>query len=285
MKKFLVVFLVFACAQWCFAAETPTVKGRVLLVASSTDSLELKDHRVVPTGYFLDELAVPAQALIAAGYEVIVATPGGKTPVMDQHSNTVALFQNNQAALDKALNFINTYPSMLNPITIQQAVKDGLENFDAVYVPGGHAPINDLMQDKAFGDVLRHFHATGKPTGLLCHGPIALIAALDNPSEFRKAMVDEDFDAQKKYGAGWQYAGYHMTIYSNAEEYSVERYILEGKMPFYVADALQVAGGIVESGPLDQTYVVRDRELITGQNPASDHAIAEKLIEALQEKR
>lgn len=119
-------------------------------VASSTDSLELKDHRVVPIGYFLDELAVPAMALIEAGYTIVVATPGGKTPVMDQHSNTVGLFQNSQEKLDKALNFVNTYPSMLNPITIQKAVDDGLENFVAVYVPGGHAPVNDLMQVKYY---------------------------------------------------------------------------------------------------------------------------------------
>lgn len=97
-------------------------------------------------------------------------------------------------------------------------------------------------------------------------------------------MVDEDFEAQAKFSQNWPYAGYHMTIYLNAEEYSVERYILEGKMPFYVADALQIAGDIVESGSLDKTYVVRDRELITGQNPAQTMQSQRNFLRLLRRK-
>ena len=254
-------------------------------MASSTNTLTLKDGKVDPTGYFLDELTVPTMRLMKEGYDVVLATPKGDIPTMDAISNNVGLFYGSQAALDEALDFVKTNPVMLNPIKIKDAIAEGLENYVAVYVPGGHAPMNDLMQDKDFGRVLRHFHENGKPTAFLCHGPIAALAALDDPVGYRQALVSGTFDEQAEKSRNWQYAGYRMTIYSNAEEYSVEEFILKGKLPFYVADALQIAGGTVEHAPLNQGHVVRDRELITGQNPASDHMIAEELVKALAEKR
>jgi hypothetical protein len=80
-------------------ATANRTKGKVLLVASSTNTLGLKGGKVVPTGYFLDELAVPAQYLIANGYEVVVATPDGNTPAMDAKSNHVSLFRNDHTDL------------------------------------------------------------------------------------------------------------------------------------------------------------------------------------------
>jgi putative intracellular protease/amidase len=53
-------------------------------------------------------------------------------------------------------------------------------------------------------------------------------------------------------------------------------------MPF----ALKTAGADVTTTPVDfEPYVVEDRELITGQNPRSDHPIAAKFIAALDRKR
>jgi len=40
------------------------------------------------------------------------------------------------------------------------------------------------------------------------------------------------------------------------------------------------AGGVVEVGPDFAPHVVEDRELITGQNPRSDHPISQALIAA-----
>ena len=47
-------------------------------------------------------------------------------------------------------------------------------------------------------------------------------------------------------------------------------------------DALKTAGGDVCNTRIDfEPNVIEDRELITGQNPRSDHPIAAKLIAAL----
>lgn len=46
-------------------------------------------------------------------------------------------------------------------------------------------------------------------------------------------------------------------------------------------EALDLAGAKTTVGPDFEPHVIVDRELITGQNPRSDHSIAAKLIEAL----
>ena len=174
---------------------------------------------------------------------------------------------------------------MIKAIKIGDAVKSGLDQYDAAYVPGGHAPMAGLMQDKDFGKVLRHFHEKGKVTAFLCHGPIASLAALDDAEGYRKSLVSGDFDEQAKLSKGWQYAGYRMTIYSDPEEYPVEKFVLKWQVPFYVADALQIAGGTVEHASAAQGHVVVDRELITGQTPASDHMVGDALVKALSERK
>lgn len=56
-----------------------------------------------------------------------------------------------------------------------------------------------------------------------------------------------------------------------------------GKAPFYVNDALKIAGGDVSISDkgIFRPLVVEDRELITGQNPPSDHAVARAFVKAL----
>ncbi|HJZ96553.1 MAG TPA: hypothetical protein VKE70_08595, partial [Candidatus Solibacter sp.] len=76
--------------------------------------------------------------------------------------------------------------------------------------------------------------------------------------------------------------GYKMTIFSASEEKWVENDILHAKMYFNMPQALRAAGGEVTTTKVDfAPNLIVDRELITGQNPRSDHLIAAKLVEAL----
>lgn len=265
-----------------FAEGTSTseYKGRVLLVASSSNTLTFKDGRTHPTGYFLGELVVPSQAFIKAGYEVVIATPDGNTPALDANSITTSHFEGDAAKLADAMRFVTTYPGMQKPKVLSAVVRSGLDNFDGIYLPGGHAPMVDLMQDKDLGTALRQFHTAGKVTGLLCHGPIALSSSTDKPSEFRAAMVSGNASAAASFAPNWIYKGYNMTVYSTAEEKSVEKF-LRGDIQFYMEDALTAAGGNVRVQAPGTPFIVEDRELITGQNPNSAHMIAEAMVKKL----
>ena len=166
--------------------------------------------------------------------------------------------------------------------TLRSVINGGLAGYAGVFVPGGQAPVVDLMQDADLGKILRHFHARGKPTAFLCHGPIASLAALSHAKEYRAALIDGDVSKASELAKGWQYAGYKMTVFSASEEKPIEELILRGKLYFNMPDALRIAGGDVTTDPVDfAPHVVDDRELITGQNPRSDHPLAAKLVEVL----
>jgi putative intracellular protease/amidase len=161
-------------------------------------------------------------------------------------------------------------------------IEEGLDNYVGVFVPGGQAPVVDLMRDPRMGEILRHFHELAKPTALLCHGPIALVAAMRHAREFRAALIAGDESKAKGWAKGWQYAGYKMTIFSASEEKWVEKDILHAKMYFTMPQALSAAGGNVSTTKVDfDPHVIVDRELITGQNPRSDHSIGAAFVQAL----
>jgi len=261
-------------------------KGKVLVVGSNATRLELKGGGSVPTGQYLNETVIPALAVIAAGYDVVLATPDGSKPHIDVASDSAGHFGGDEAAYQKARAFFAEDPSMNEVRTLASVIAEGLDGYAGVFLPGGHAPIVDLMQDTDLGEILRHFHEKAKPTALLCHGPIAVAAALPHAREFRAALVAEAPEKAAEWARGWQYAGYKMTIFSNSEEQIVEDRVLNAKLYFRVVDALEIAGGTVITTDVNfEPHVVVDRELITGQNPASDRLLATKLVEALDRAR
>jgi putative intracellular protease/amidase len=259
-----------------------STKGRVLIIGSSSDTLELKSGRTEATGYYLNELAVPAQAMVDAGYEIVLATPKGTLPVADPFSAKADYFGGSEVKLQQALTFVATNPALQHPRSIRSVIDAGLDDYIGVFAPGGHPPMVDLMQDPDLGEVLRYFHTHDKPTAFLCHGPVALTAAMPQARAFRQALVQGDVAAAKAAADGWQYQGYRMTVFSDAEEKWAEQNILHGEeVQFYPAEALKLAGGEVEAKGAFEPNAVQDRELITGQNPFSDGLFVGLLMRAL----
>jgi len=133
-------------------------------------------------------------------------------------------------------------------------------------------------------EVLRHFHAKNKPTAAICHGPMAVLAAMDNAREFRSALIAADSSKAAKLAKGWQYAGYRMTVFSRSEEKFAEDNVFHAKLYFNMPDALEAAGGTVITTEADFVpHVIQDRELVTAQNPMSDHELAKKFIAVLDQ--
>lgn len=257
-------------------------KGKVLIVGSNATEIEIHGGKG-PTGQYLNETVVPAMALVDAGYEVVLATPNGEKPHIDRASDAAAHFGGDEAAYQKAKTFFADDPGMNTGRTLRSVLDEGLDGYAAVFVPGGQAPVVDLMQDAELGEILRYFHEKQRPTAFLCHGPMASVAAMPNAKAFRAALIDGDTAKAADLAKGWQYAGYRMTVFSNTEEKVIEDQILHGKLYFKMVDALQIAGGALIENPVDfEPNVIEDRELITGQNPRSDHPIAAALIAALE---
>jgi putative intracellular protease/amidase len=261
-------------------------KGKILVLVSSGRGLPLKDGKVYAgAGYYLNELTVPTRALMEEGYEITFANPKGNVPQLDLHSAVPDFFGGDEARLQDYMRFRDSLSGLRNPARISDVIASGLDQYDAVFVPGGHGPMIDLLDDPNAGIVMRHFHATSKPTAVLCHGPISLLSALPNSTEVVEALKAGDNEGARKKAQGWIYAGYKMTIFSTAEEQQREPLEIRGKVLFYPDFALRTAGGDVSVVAPWGSYARQDRELISGQNPFSDQALLKLLQAALDARR
>jgi putative intracellular protease/amidase len=215
----------------------------------------LKDGTRYATGYWAEEFARPYKAVTDAGHEVVVATPNGVTPNVDMMSLRPTMAGGEQAALDLEA-IIRSAEPMRRPIELAHA---RLEDYDAVYLPGGHGPMQDLSVDADAGRVLTAALASGKPLAIVCHGPAALLAT-------------------RIHGAS-PFKGYRATCFTNEEEEAVG---LASQAQWLLEDELKQRIGVEFSrGEIWKPYTVEDRNLFTGQNPSSAIFLAERLLKAL----
>lgn len=275
MKKIIMAGLLAAAASLANA-------GNVLVVLSDQDKLDLKDGKVMETGFFLNELMEPVQTFIAAGHTVVFATPSGKAPSADQKSDDVSFWGGNEKARQESKALLATLKltskSGSPAISLAEVKKIGYDKFDAVFVPGGHIPMQDLLKDKQLGALLTHFHDHQKVTGLTCHGTIALLSAIPDAHGY----VGKLEAGQRAQPSQWIYKGYKMTAFTNEEEEQAKGFLNGGQMKLFPQDGLVAAGAnFVEAKPWSAN-VVEDRELISGQNPQSAKAVAEAMLKKMR---
>jgi putative intracellular protease/amidase len=266
------------------AAIPAATGGKILVIVSSESSMEMRGGVRYQTGYFLNELTIPVMALTKAGYEIIFANPKGNSPTLDKNSENASFFGNDEKKYREARAFHDNLIALKQPKKLSEVINQGLGEYRGVLFPGGHAPMQDLLADTDVATVLAHFHRHQKVTALICHGPIALLAAMPKAQEFNEALRKGDAALAKSLARDWPYQGYRMTVFSNPEEKIAEQSQLGGKMFFYPQDALTTAGGNVVVAKQWLSHVVVDRELITAQNPFSDDAFVDALLKNLAQK-
>lgn len=256
-------------------------KGKVLVVMSSAHQLALRDGKSYATGYYLNEFVVPYRKLVEAGYEPVIANPKGDLPVMDVNSNNKMFFGGDDAARASAEQYAQSLGQLKHPKTLASIAAEGTGGYVGLFIPGGHAPMADLLKDRNLGQILASFHQSGRPTGIICHGPVVLLSALRDPDVFLASMAANDGKANA-LAAGWPYAGYRLTVFSTGEEQQLEGPSgLGGNVQFYPVNALAEAGAHVDSVANWHSNVIVDRELITGQQPMSAPEFGDVLVRQL----
>ncbi len=234
--------------------------ANILMVVSAADSLTMRDGGKHPTGYWAEELVVSHQTLLGAGHNVRIATPGGAKPTVDQ----VSLVAESAGGADRADQFRAYLAEIDAELSAPLVLADvDMAAYDAVVMPGGHGPMADLFQDADLGRLLIEANTSGKVVAPFCHGPAGLLSAVDE-------------------GGNFAFAGRRVTVFTNEEE-------LNGgtgpNTPWFVEDALKDAGAVVETGAAWSSHVVRDGNLITGQNPQSSEAVAKEVLKALSDAK
>ncbi|MFF1419549.1 type 1 glutamine amidotransferase domain-containing protein [Streptomyces sp. NPDC058280] len=229
--------------------------AKILFIVSGATYWVLKDGTRYATGYWAEEFANPYKLLTDSGHEVVVATPGGTIPNVDMMSLRPSMTGGEQGALDLEA-IIRDAEVMRRPLKVSDV---RLEDYDAVYLPGGHAPMSDLAWDADVGRLLTAQLASGNPLFIVCHGPSAMLATrIHGESPFK---------------------GYKVSCFTNEEEEAVG---IASRAPWLLETDLKEKIGVEYSrGPIWEPYMVEDRNLVTGQNPHSAAILGERLLKVL----
>ncbi|MFJ6096816.1 type 1 glutamine amidotransferase domain-containing protein [Williamsia muralis] len=226
--------------------------AKVLFVMTAADHWTLKDGSKHPTGFWAEEFVAPYEEFTNAGHEVVVATPGGKVPVVDKGS-LAADANGGQDKADAIAAKLESNEELKHPISLDDV---DLSHYVAVFYPGGHGPMEDLAVDDVSGRLLTEAIDSGRPLGVVCHAPAALLAATRDDGSFT-------------------FAGYQATGFSNAEETQAG---LADKARWLLQDRLIDLGVDYQEGEPWAPKVVVDRNLYTGQNPASSAPLAQRIL-------
>jgi putative intracellular protease/amidase len=223
---------------------------KILMVLTSHDQLGDTGHK---TGFWLEEFAAPYYVFKDANADITLASPNGGQPPLDPKSDEpdfqTAATERFKADADANAELANT--SKLSDVSP--------EDYDAVFYPGGHGPLWDLVGDKNSISLIETMYASGKPVAAVCHAPAVLC------------------NANAKDGAPL-IKGKSVTGFSNTEEDAVQ---LTDVVPFLLEDELQVKGASYSKADDWNPHAITDGNLITGQNPQSSELVAKAVLKSL----
>lgn len=205
------------------------------------------------TGFWLEEFAVPYYVFRDNNFRITLASPAGGQPPVDPKSEEPG------AQSEATRRFLRDVEAQAQLAATERMASLNPEEFDAIFYPGGHGPLWDLSEDINSISLIESFHRRGKPVGLVCHGPAALLHPR-GPDGFPVVR------------------GKRVTGFSNSEESLIQ---LTEVVPFMIEDMLHAKGGLYSKGDDWLPHIEVDGNLITGQNPASSKATAEAIVRLL----
>lgn len=222
------------------------MKKKILIIVSNANTIGPNNRR---TGTFLPEVAHPYAEFDRAGYQIDFASLSGDTPYLDalhlaaDPDNLAFLTGQGWAAMQKAVK--------LSTVDVRA--------YDAVFVPGGLAPMVDMPEDPLLKKVIADTYERNAVVGAVCHGPVSLL------------------NVKLKDGT-YLVNGKNIASFTTAEEDNYAR----PDVPFDLQAALTKQGAIFHAAAPWSANSITDGNLVTGQNPASAKGVAEKMIAILE---
>jgi putative intracellular protease/amidase len=237
---------------------TRTKRPHVLIVVANPT---ISSTTGWPVGFWAAELTHPYHAFTRVRYEITIASPDGGKVEIDALSDPRD--ESKWSADDLiSMGFLNT-PELVALLEDTPKLADlDLQQFDAIVVCGGFAPMFLFRQNAELKRTIAAFYEAEKPTAVLCHGVSALI------------------DVQLSDGS-YLVEGKTVTGFANVEEDYSDRSVGQKVMPYRIEDELRKRGANYVQAGLFKDFAVRDGRLITGQQQYSGTKVAVLVIEAL----
>ncbi|WP_337874783.1 type 1 glutamine amidotransferase domain-containing protein [Exiguobacterium sp.] len=215
----------------------------VLMVV--TNAKEMKDGHT--TGLWLSEFGEAYVEFKQQGYDITVASPNGGQSPIDARSLEGEVPADIQA----------TAPLLEDTIDLKTITN--FNQFDAIFMPGGHGTMFDLPQSEALNVAIRSLFEAGKTVAAVCHGPAGLVGAtLSDGTPLVNGKTIATFTDEEERATG-------LDIY----------------MPFMLETRLRELGANIVLADNFTENVQVDGNLVTGQNPQSTVAVAKAVINTL----
>lgn len=222
----------------------------ILVVLTSHDQLGDTGRK---TGFWLEELAAPYFTFKDAGVELTLASPKGGRPPLDPKSDDP------DAQTDATRRFRDDALANEQLASTVKLSEVNAVDYDAIFYPGGHGPLWDLVSDQNSIRLIEEFWLAEKPVSSVCHAPIVLANARDSSGE----SIAKDRE---------------VTGFTNSEEDGVG---LTEIVPMLVEDTMISLGAKYSKAGDWEIYTRQDGNLITGQNPASSEQVAELVLKTI----
>jgi putative intracellular protease/amidase len=237
----------------------PERKKRVLMIVANP---AVSPTTGWPIGFWWAELTHPYLAFTEAGYEVEIRSPNGGALVADGYSDP------EDPSGYSAHDFVSLgFKRSASHAPLLADTRDlgdvRPEDFDAVFLVGGQAPMVTFVDDARLHALLAAFHEAGRVVAAVCHATCALLRARLSSGELLVA------------GRTW-------TGFADAEEAYADAFVGQKIQPFWIEEAARKIPGT--NFVVDQAFrpfAVRDGRLVTGQQQFSGAEAARLVIEAL----
>ncbi|MBU8812110.1 protein deglycase HchA [Mycolicibacterium goodii] len=239
-------------------------RWKVLMIATEERYVLCENGKMFSTGNHPVEMLLPLHHLMAAGFDVDVATIAGYPAKLELW----AMPGQDQAVLQT---YEALKPKLKQPKKLAEVVANDLgadSDYLAVFIPGGHGAVVGLPAAEAVAQTLNWALANDKFIITLCHGPAALLS------------VGQD-------GNESPFKGYSVCVFPDALDQgpNIEIGYLPGHLQWLVADLLGKQGLTILND--DMTGKVhQDRKLLTGDSPLASNGLgllaADVLVEAVQ---
>ncbi|MBK5649272.1 type 1 glutamine amidotransferase domain-containing protein [Acinetobacter proteolyticus] len=227
---------------------------RILHVVTNISKYEGIDR---PTGLWLGELTHAYDEFDKQNYlQDIVSPNGGLSPI---EPKSLERFVADASVLKRKND--PTFMQLLE--TTKKPSEINWQDYDAIYYTGGHGVMWDFLDNAELQDITKNIYEQGGVVASVCHGYCGLLNVRLSTGEYLIA-------GKKLTGFAWceeVLAGVAKKVPYNAEELAKERgaHYQRKFIPFL-------------------PNVVRDANLITGQNPFSARVTAFAMIDALEAK-
>lgn len=232
--------------------------AHALFILTAADKLPLTDGSTLDTGFWAQEFVPAHHMFLEHGHQISIATPSGKPAALDENCFAPEFHAHDMGRILNLREQLNDIEGWHSPLSLERIALTGVK-YDAVFFPGGHGPMVDLMHSAAAGTLVKRTLANHGLIGAICHGPAGLIPA--------------------QHDGRWLFANYQLTCFSAEEEQLAG--LSEG-LPELLAHKLTTFGGKLSFGAAGAEHTVIDRQLYTGQNPASANKLAYQMARQLK---